>query len=109
MADTNEPQVERTDTNPKDAATFWQVQLSLADKDQQDWEKDGKAVVDRYRAERKRHKNSDARWFNILYSNTETLKSTLYGRTAKPDVRRRFADKDPAAREAAEVIERSLI
>ncbi len=107
MADTNEPQAERTDTNPKDTAAFWQTQLGLADKDQQDWEKDGKAVVDRYRAEKKRSK--EARWFNILFSNTETLKSTLYGKTAKPDVRRRFADKDPAARQAAEVIERSLI
>lgn len=110
MADsTTEPQVERTDTNPKDTSTFWQVQLGLADKDQQDWEKDGKAVVDRYRAERKAAKARESRWFNILFSNTETLKSTLYGKTAKPDVRRRFADKDPAAREAAELIERSLI
>jgi len=110
MADSaNEPQVERTDNNPKDTATFWQVQLGLADKDQQDWEKDAKSVVDRYRAERKRAKNTDSRWFNILYSNTETLKSSLYGKAAKPDVRRRFADKDPAAREAAEVIERALV
>lgn len=109
MAETQEPQVERTDTNPKDTSTFWQVQLELADRDQRDWEKDGKSVVDRYRAESKRAKKGDAKWFNILFSNTETLKSTLYGRTAKPDVRRRFADKDPAAREAAEVIERSLI
>jgi hypothetical protein len=106
MADTD-PQAERTDTNPKDTSTFWQVQLGLADKDQQDWEKDAKAVVDRYRAEKRR--KTESRWFNILYSNTETLKSTLYGKSAKPDVRRRFADKDPAAREAAEVIERSLI
>ena len=108
MAETTEPQVERTDTNPQDISKFWQIQLDLADKDQKDWEKDGKSVVDRYRAEKRKAK-SESKWFNILFSNTETLKSTLYGRTAKPDVRRRFADKDPAAREAAEVIERSLI
>jgi len=109
VAEARDPGAERTDTNPKDTAKFWQSQLELADKDQGDWEKDGKSVVDRYRAESKRAKKGDARWFNILFSNTETLKSTLYGRTAKPDVRRRFADKDPAAREAAEVIERALI
>lgn len=108
MAEAQEPQTERTDTNPKDTSNFWQVQLGLADKDQADWEKDGKSVVDRYRAERKKAKDG-SRWFNILFSNTETLKSTLYGRTAKPDVRRRFADKDPHAREAAEIIERALI
>jgi hypothetical protein len=37
------------------------------------------------------------------------MKSALYGRTAKPDVRRRFGDRDPVARQAAEIIERSLI
>ena len=104
-----EPQIERTDTNPKDTATFWQVQLGLADRDQQDWEKDGRFVVERYRAERKSAARRDTRSFNILYSNTETLKSSLYGRAAKPDVRRRFADRDPAAREAAAVLERALI
>ena len=109
MTDTTEPQIERTDTNPKDTASFWQVQLGLADRDQQDWEKDGRFVVERYRAERKGAARRDTRSFNILYSNTETLKSALYGRAAKPDVRRRFADRDPAAREAAAVLERALI
>ena len=109
MTDTNEPQTERTDTNPKDTANFWQVQLGLADRDQQDWEKDGRLVVERYRAERKSAARRDTRSFNILYSNTETLKSALYGRAARPDVRRRFADRDPAAREAAAVLERALI
>lgn len=108
MAEAQEPQTERTDTNPKDAASFWQVQLDLADKDQKDWERDAKSVVDRYKLDKRKGKG-ESRYFNILFSNTETLKSTLYGRTAKPDVRRRFADKDPAAREAAEVIERALI
>lgn len=109
MTDTTEPQTERTDTNPKDTATFWQVQLGLADRDQQEWEKDARLVVERYRCERKSVARRDTRSFNILYSNTETLKSSLYGRAAKPDVRRRFADRDPAAREAAAVLERALI
>jgi hypothetical protein len=109
MTDTNEPQTERTDTNPKDTANFWQVQLGLADRDQQEWEKDGRLVVERYRAERKSAARRDTRAFNSLYSNTETLKSALYGRAARPDVRRRFADRDPAAREAAAVLERALI
>jgi hypothetical protein len=107
MTDAIEPQVERADS--KDTAKFWQVQLGLADKDQQDWEKDARSVVERYRAERKSAARRESRWFNILYSNTETLKSALYGRAAKPDVRRRFADRDPHAREAAAVLERALI
>jgi hypothetical protein len=34
LTDVTEPQIERTDSNPKDTATFWQVQLGLADRDQ---------------------------------------------------------------------------
>jgi hypothetical protein len=77
MADATEPQTERIDSNPKDTANFWQVQLGLADRDQQEWEKDGRLVVERYRAERKSAARRDTRAFNILYSNTETLKSAL--------------------------------
>ncbi|MCC6889624.1 MAG: hypothetical protein IT536_13905 [Hyphomicrobiales bacterium] len=109
MTDATEPQAQPTDTDPKAIAAFWQVQLGLADRDQQDWEKDARFVVERYRAERHGAGRKDNRSFNILYANTEMLKSSLYGRAAKPDVRRRFADRDPAAREAAAVLERALI
>lgn len=106
-----EPEVkgEAPPKKPKDIASFWQIQLGLADKDQQDWRKDAQAVVARYKNEKKTALRSDGKRFNILFSNTETLKSALYGRTAKPDVRRRFADKDITARTAAEVVERALI
>src|SRR5262249_44953768 len=36
------------------------------------------------------------------------LQPTLYGRTPKPDVERRFRDQDPAGRLAATLIERCL-
>mgnify|MGYP002530451593 CR=1 FL=1 len=46
--------------------------------------------------------------FNILWANTETLKGTLFARMAQPDVRRRFADPNPAGRQVAIVLERAL-
>jgi hypothetical protein len=107
MAEAAQDTEQRSEKTPQEISSFWQVQLALADKDQKDWQKDARAVVSRYRAEAA--KKTDGRRFNILFSNTEVLKSALYGRTAKPDVRRRFGDKDPPARQAAEVVERSLV
>src|SRR5688572_14936237 len=109
MADAAQENETRKEKTPEEISSFWQGQLALADKDQGDWVKDARSVVSRYRAESASAKRSEHRKFNILYSNTEVLKSSLYGRSAKPDVRRRFADKDPVARTAAEVIERGLI
>jgi hypothetical protein len=110
MTDSTVMQGERRDEKrPEEIASFWQVQLALADRDQKDWTQDAKAVVSRYKAEERSATKREGRRFNILFSNTEVLKAALYGKAAKPDVRRRFADKDPTARMAAEVIERALV
>jgi hypothetical protein len=107
---TSQQQEERNDRTPEQASSFWQVQLALAEKDHQTYFQDGQAVVDRYKNERARAtKKDNSKSFNILFSNVETLKAALYGRAAKPDVRRRFGDKDPTARLAAEVVERGLL
>jgi hypothetical protein len=109
-ATTAQQEEERNDRTPEQASSFWQVQLALAEKDHQTWHQDGQSVVDRYKNERARAlKKDNSKSFNILFSNVETLKAALYGRAAKPDVRRRFGDKDPTARMAAEVIERGLL
>lgn len=64
------------------------------------------AVIDRYRDER--GIGDCGRRFNILWANTETLKPTIFARMPVPDVRRRYATKDPAARTAAMIIERAV-
>lgn len=46
--------------------------------------------------------------FNILWANVETLKPAIYAKTPKPEVERRFLDKDPVGRVASEVLERCL-
>jgi hypothetical protein len=90
------------------ASKYWQMQLELADQDHRDWLKDGKEVVDRYKGKRSKSK-ADNKRFNILFSNTETLKAALFARMAKPDIRRRFADRDPVGKQIAEIVERSAI
>ncbi len=46
--------------------------------------------------------------FNILYTNHKLTCAAVYQNPPKPDIRRRFMDRDPAAKEAAEVLERAL-
>lgn len=46
--------------------------------------------------------------FNILHSNIETLVPALYNSTPVPDVRRRYNDKDPMAKQGVDIIERSV-
>lgn len=88
-------------------ASYWKLQLELADKDHKDFLDNGRDVLTRYKSEKKKAQ-SKLRRINILYSNTETLKSSVYARQAKPDVRRRFADQDKIGRQVAEIIERCL-
>jgi hypothetical protein len=46
--------------------------------------------------------------FNVFWSNVETLKPILYGRTPKPDVSRRHKNNDDVARLGADILERAL-
>jgi hypothetical protein len=96
--------------SPEKASQHWQLQLALAEREVKDWHDYGAKIQSRYRADKDslgRSKRAGKR-FAILYSNTETLKSALYARTPKPDVRRRYGDRNPVARTAAEIIERTL-
>lgn len=89
---------------PRSSSKYWQGELALASKEEDNWRKRAAKVVEQYRDDQDRTSNR----FNILWSNTETLKPALYARTAKPDVRRRFADQDPVGRQVAEIIERAV-
>lgn len=98
---------ELTDLMPrkKTSARYWHRELELAGDAERDWRKRAGAIVDLYRDDEKAR---GGKRFNILWANTETLRPALYARTAKPDVRRRFPDENPVARQTAMVIERGL-
>ncbi|WP_434723052.1 hypothetical protein [Mesorhizobium sp. RIZ17] len=46
--------------------------------------------------------------FNILFANVETIVPAIINSPPAPDIRRRFADEDPAAKDVAELIERAI-
>jgi hypothetical protein len=84
-----------------DVVKRWVLELNLASKEERDWLKTGERIYERYRGT-KAKKNS----FNILWSNTETLRQAVYNTLPKPDVRRRFRDADPVAKVVSTAIER---
>ncbi len=95
-------------TSPKDIGLSdadtvkrWTLELDLAEKAQKEWRKQADLTIKKYRGT-KAKKNS----FNILWSNTETLRQAVYNTLPKPDVRRRFRDDDPVAKTLSQVLER---
>ena len=94
---------EDIERDPKGVVKRWVLELKLADKREGEWRKKAEKVWRRYRSQDvKKHS------FNILWSNTETLRPAIYNSLPKPDVRRRFKDADPIGKAAAEVLSRSL-
>lgn len=89
--------------NPAGVVKRWLLELKLADKRESDWRKKSEAVWKRYR-----QKDAKRNSFNILWSNTETLRPAVYNSLPKPDVRRRFKDADPLGKAVSEVLSRSL-
>lgn len=75
---------------------------------QKSWLKRGEAIEQRYRDERTRSGSEGARRYSSLWSNVQVLKPALYAQTPLPIAERRFKDKDPVGRAAAEILERAL-
>lgn len=86
---------------------YWMGQERIAEKEEGNWPKRARAIVNRYRDERPEAIRGTHR-FNILWSNVQTLMPALYARTPKPDVERRFKDQDDTGRLAATLLERCL-
>ena len=91
-------------------AQYWQMELDSSDQSEKDWRERGRAVVARYRDERETdgYGTGLSKQFNILWSNTETMKGALFARMPKADVRRRYSDNNPITRQVAIVLERAL-
>jgi len=79
---------------------FWGGQIADSMKRESKWRENGQKVVDKYK--------SSTNKFNILWSNTEILKAATFSRMAGPHVSRRYSNEDKVAKDASEIIERSL-
>jgi hypothetical protein len=80
---------------------FWLDEIESAKKREKDFRKEGDRVIEIYSAKKEVP-------FNILYSNTETLKPSLYSAVPRPVVQRRYKDDDPLGKVAAQAGQRML-
>ena len=103
---------ERSDLGDGDSAlyAFWMGQEAIAEKEERPWIKKSRQIVKRYRDDRGDNASGTGtrHRYNILWSNVQTLRPTLYARTPKPDVARRFDDQDDVGRLASTLLERCL-
>lgn len=88
---------------PADVVKRWVLELGLSDRAEKEWRKTAEEIIKKYRPAKSK-KNS----FNILWSNTETLRQAVYNTLPKADVRRRYRDADPVGKTVSDVLERCI-
>jgi len=98
---------DREPTKKADRAGYWNHQITKARNFEETWHNRCYDIIERYRDDNVDRVMRETR-MNIFYSNVDTLKSSLYFKTPKPKVSRRFKDNDPVGRTIAMVIERGL-
>ena len=89
--------------SPRGVADRWKLELKLSDKREEEWRKCASAIYKQYTPS-----NPAANSFNILWTNTETLRQAVYNSLPQPDARRRYQDEDPLGKSVAEVLTRAL-
>lgn len=92
---------------PEGTVAYWMAQDKLAEKLERRWIKRARNIVRRYRDERGAAL-ADVHRYNVLWSNVQTLKPALYGRTPKAEVDRKFKDQDDTGRLASIILERAV-
>lgn len=90
--------------SPEAIARRWKLELKLADKRESAWRSKVKDIYKTYCPE-----NPAANSFNILWSNTETLRQSVYNSIPSPNVRRRYQDEDKIGKQVSEVLNRALV
>lgn len=100
---------EKTET-PESLQTYWGIEMGSANKDSERFRENGRDLVKRFLDDEAGKTSAAGKTrVNLFTANVQTLRSMLYGRAPKVDVRRRFVDpKDDIARIAGEILERLL-
>lgn len=117
MADVMPPEEKEDDTPDADAKETlrqqklhkrWTEEIRFYEAKAESWYSRSKKIIARYKDDRKKDTTQTAPRFNVLWSNIQTLKPALYGRCPKPDIERRYRDKDDVGRVTSMVLERAI-
>lgn len=103
-----------TDGQPlQETGRKWLVCIEDAEKVEKNWLDDAAMAVSAYTGEGNKVDTTSADVgiapdFNILYANVETIVPATINSAPAPDIRRRFGNEDPVARDFAQIVERSI-
>lgn len=88
----------------------WLDAIQSAEKRESTWRLTASKIIKIFRADDgvDLQGNRQKETFNILWSNVSTLAPALYNRTPRPDIRRRYADRDPVAKAVSDALSRSI-
>lgn len=91
----------------------WLDRIKAATKAEKEWMDDAEKATKAYTGEANAQEGSSTLLgktydFNILFSNVETIVPAVINSPPAPDIRRRFADDDPAAKDVSELLERAI-
>lgn len=89
--------------SPQAIARRWKLEIKLADKREAAWRKKASDIYKLYTPDTPANNS-----FNILWTNTETLRQSVYNSLPQPDVRRRYQDEDKLGKAVSDVLTRAL-
>jgi len=89
------------------AGAYWKCEIDRSQKEFKTyWEKCDK-IAKRYRDERDQNREN-AKRFNILWSNIQTMKPAVYAKAPKPIIERRFLERNDIERVAGIALQRAV-
>src|ERR1700686_144801 len=97
---------EATREKSRRLAAYWKEAIDTVKDGTRTYHKRGDRIEKRYRDERARGDEEGSRRYNLLWSNTQIWMPAIYGKAPQPVAERRFRDKDPVGRQAAQMLER---
>jgi hypothetical protein len=89
-------------------AAYWKEAIDSVKDGTRKYHKRADRIEQRYRDERARVDEESQRRYNMLWANTQVMRPAIYGKAPQPVCERRFRDKDPVGRQAAQMLERGL-
>ncbi|MER8628514.1 hypothetical protein NKH55_01890 [Mesorhizobium opportunistum] len=113
-ADKRTPDQQKQGKALREEGAKWLNRVEAAGKLEKQWMDDAEKAVKAFTGETASNEHTTSTTlgttydFNILYANVETIVPAVINSPPAPDVRRRFADEDPAGKDVAEIIERSI-
>src|ERR1700693_2014185 len=106
IADPNADQATRDKSQR--LAAYWKEAIDSVKDGTRKYHRRADRIVQRYRDERARVDEESQRRYNMLWANTQTMRPAIYGKSPQPTCERRFRDKGPVGRQAAQMLERGL-